>query len=330
MSNSKNKAVIGAFVVGAVTLAIVGVLVLGGGEFFKKKITHVLYFDRSVKGLKAGSPVVFQGVEIGTVKEIPVRVNIEDWEFQVPVIIEIDPSIYRDPNIKLDQEKLIPLLVEKGLRAKLELQSMVTGQLQVDLSFMPDTKARLVGGDLPYTEIPTTASGMEKFTTQFKDLPLKEAIGNLSATLLSIKDFVDNPELKESVHNLNQTLQDINQLAQHIDTELVGAAKKTIANIDELVVDVEKEIKPLVRKFGGMADSIKATSDTARPAIKTAGQAFANIESMTRKGSDERKKLEDMIKQLSAAARSIKNWADYLERHPEALIRGKGNPRQRR
>ena len=90
MSNSKNKAVIGAFVVGAVALAVVGVLILGGGEFFKKKLTYVMYFDRSVKGLKAGAPVVFQGVEIGTVKEIAVQADTKDWTFRVPIIVEID------------------------------------------------------------------------------------------------------------------------------------------------------------------------------------------------------------------------------------------------
>ena len=75
MSNPGNKALIGAFVVGAVVLAVMGVLILGGGEFLKKKLTFVMYFDRSVKGLKVGAPVVFEGVEVGTVKEVAVRAN---------------------------------------------------------------------------------------------------------------------------------------------------------------------------------------------------------------------------------------------------------------
>ncbi len=354
MSNPKNKAVIGAFVVGAVALAVVGVLVLGGGEFLKKKINFIMFFDRSVKGLKVGAPVVFHGVEIGTVKEVAVRANTKDWSFKVPVIVEIDPSIYRDPDLDFGQQETITVMIEKGLRATLEMQSMVTGMLQIDLDFKPDTEPRMLGGELPYPEIPTAASGVEKFTKELKELPLKEVFGNLSETLSSVKVFMENPELKEAVHNLNQTILEIQKTVQHVDVDVVktlkqaiqhadqlvlnvdrglrpvlGKADKTIDDIDKLVVDVDKEIKPLAQKIGGTADSFKKTSDAVRPAIKTVQQAFANIESMTRKGSDEREELEDTLKQLSAAARSIKNWADYLERHPEALIRGKGNARSR-
>ena len=355
MSNPKNNAVIGAFVVGAVVLAVVGVLVLGGGEFLKKKLTFIMFFERSVKGLKVGAPVVFHGVEIGTVKEVAVRANTKDWTFKIPVIVEIDPSTYRDPDLKLDQKEAVSFMIEKGLRATLEMQSMVTGMLQVDIDFKPDTKPRLVGGDLPYLEIPTTEAGLERFAKEIKELPLKDAVGNFSAALASIKDFVENPELKESVHNLNQTILEIKKVVQHVDAAVVGPLKptiqhadqlvldidaqikplfskadKTIDDIDKLVVDVDKEIKPLAKKIGGTADSFKATSDAVRPAIKTVNKAFANIESMTRKGSTERKELNETLKHLSGAARSIKDWADYLERHPEALIRGKGGSTKRR
>jgi phospholipid/cholesterol/gamma-HCH transport system substrate-binding protein len=355
MSNPKNKAVIGTFVVGAVVLAVVGVLILGGGEFFKKKLNFIMFFEKSVKGLKVGAPVVFHGVHIGAVKEVAVRANTKDWTFKIPVIVEIDPSTYRDPDLKTDQKKTIPFMIEKGLRATLQLQSMVTGMLQVNLDFKPDSKPRLAGGDLPYLEIPTTSSGIEKFTKEIKELPLKEIFDNLSETLSSIKDFVENPELKESVHNLNQTILEIKKVVQHVDVDVVGPLKPTIQHadqlvldidaqikplfnkadkaiddIDKLVVDVDKEIKPLAKKIGGTADSFKATSDAIRPAIKTIDKAFANIESMTRKGSTERKELNETLKHLSGAARSIKDWADYLERHPEALIRGKGGSKKRR
>ena len=249
----------------------------------------------------------------------------------------------------------MPRLIEKGLRAKLEMQSLVTGMLQIELDFMTDTKPRLVGGKTPYIEIPTAKAGLEKFTKEIKELPLKEIFAKLSGTLSSIKDFMDNPELKESVHNLNQTILEIKKVVQHVDVDVVqplkqtigdvdqlvldvdqkikplfGKADKTIDDIDKLVVDVDKDIKPLVKKIEGTADSFKKTSDAVRPAIKTIQKAFANIESMTSKDSKERKRLDDMLKQLSGAARAIKNWADYLERHPEALIRGKGGVKKRR
>jgi paraquat-inducible protein B len=200
----------------------------------------------------------------------------------------------------------------------------------VDLDFKPDTEARLVGGDLPYPEIPTAEAGLEKFTKELKELPLKDAIGNFSAALASVKDFMGNPELKETVHNLNQTILEIKKVVNDVDVDVVKPLKKTVQDADQLVADVDKLIKPLSTKFGKMADSITKTSDTARPAIKNVGDAFGNIKAMTGRGSKERKKLDDMLDQLAGAARAIKNWADYLERHPEALIRGKGGSKTRR
>jgi paraquat-inducible protein B len=351
MSNTNNRAVIGAFIVGAVALAVVGVILLGGGEFLKKKSFGVMYFDGSVQGLSVGAPVVFRGVKVGAVKQIAVISDPEDWSVQIPVIVEFDDESWGVKDLeKYDADQETLRAVEEGLRAMLTLQSIVTGKMQVALEFMPDKKPRFVGGNIPYPEIPTVASEMDQFAQQFKDLPLKEAIGNFSATILSIKRFVDNPELKEVVHHLNQTILDIQkdvvdstkQALQRADRMILNLDKniqptydnvnKTVQDIDKLVVEVHQLIKPFVKRLEGTADSIKATSDTARPAVQNVGKAFANIENMTRKGAVERERLDKMLKELSAAARSIKNWASYLERHPEALIRGKakGNPRQRR
>jgi paraquat-inducible protein B len=354
MSELKGKAVIGAFVVGAIALAVAAVLVLGGGEFMKKKFIRVMYFDGSVKGLKVGAPVVFQGVQIGSVKEISVQANPKEWTFRVPVIVELDPAAYRDPDLEIDQEKALKLLIEKGLRAKLELQSLVTGMLQVALDFNPDTKARLVGGDTPYPEIPTEQSSMEQLASTIKDLPIKELIGQISDTLASIRGLLNSPELRESLQHLNEALVSARDLVRHADAELVAKAStlledadrmvvdidgqlrpvlagagKTVADIDKLVLDVNQAVVPLARKVENTADAITTSAEAIRPAIKQAEKALANIESMTRKGANERESLDDALKELSAAARSIKNWAEYLERHPEALIRGKAQSASR-
>jgi len=88
------------------------------------------------------------------------------------------------------------------------------------------------------------------------------------------------------------------------------------------VLNVNSQIEPL-------AADIKKTADAARPAIKEAERAFANIAALTGKGSEERRQLDRTLKALQEAARSIKVWAEYLERHPEALIRGKGKSKRR-
>jgi paraquat-inducible protein B len=161
MSKPASKALIGGFVVGAIGLVIAGVLIFGSAKFLQETFKFVMYFEGSVKNLNVGSPVVFRGVKIGTVTDILLRYDPEDMSIKIPVIIEIEPDrveviggIPREP----DPELTISELVERGLRAMLQMQSFVTGQLMVELDFHPDKPIKLVGGDTGYPEIPTIPS----------------------------------------------------------------------------------------------------------------------------------------------------------------------------
>jgi len=330
MSKPIGKPIIGAFVLGAIALAVAGLFVLGGGKFLKKKYIHVMYFDGSVKGLKVGAPVTFRGVEIGTVSNIAIRANPEDLTTRIPVIVEIDPASIETPGGSID--KVLPRLIKRGLRAKLSLQSLVTGQLQIELDYMPDTKARLVGGKTKYTEIPTVTSTMSKFEKELEQIPIQEIGHRVSAVLASIEKFMDNPELGQGVKNLNQTIVDMQKLVKdvgrHVDP-LLGSATAAIGHVDKLALNVNQQIDPLAADVKKTATAISGAADAARPALKEAGRALANIAALTAKGSEERRKLDSTLKELQAAARSIKVFAEYLERHPEALIRGKGKSRRR-
>jgi len=289
-----------------------------------------MYFDGSVKGLKVGAPVTFRGVEIGTVSNIAIRANPEDLTTRIPVIVEIDPASIETTGGSID--KVLPRLIKRGLRAKLSLQSLVTGQLQIELDYMPDTKARLVGGKTKYTEIPTVTSTMSKFEKELEQIPIQEIGHRVSAVLASIEKFIDNPELGQGVKNLNQTIVDMQKLVKdvnrHVDP-LLGSAEAAIGHADELVINVNNQIDPLAASVKKTTDAITRTADAARPAISEVEKAFANIAALTGKGSEERRQLDRTLKELQAAARSIKVWAEYLERHPEALIRGKGKSKRR-
>jgi paraquat-inducible protein B len=330
MSKPIGKPIIGAFVVGAVALAVAGLFVLGGGEFLKKKYMHVMYFDGSVKGLKVGAPVTFRGVEIGTVSNIAIRANTEDMTTRIPVVVEIDPASIETTGGSLDKQ--LPQMIKRGLRAKLSLQSLVTGQLQIELDYMPDTKARLVAGKTKYTEIPTVSSTMSKFEKELEQIPIQEIGHRVSAVLASIEKFMDNPELNQSVSNLNQTILDMQKLVKDVDRHvdpLLGSATAAIGHADELVLNVNEQIDPLAADVKKTAAAVTGAADAARPALKEAGRALANIAALTAKGSEERRHLDSTLKALQEAARSIKVFAEYLERHPEALIRGKGKSKRR-
>ncbi|MGD1075416.1 MAG: MlaD family protein, partial [Thermodesulfovibrionales bacterium] len=95
MSKKASKTLIGAFVLGAVVLIVAGVVVFGGGKFFKKTINFVTFFEGSLKGLSVGSPVTFRGVKIGEVTNIVPRFNTKSMSVLIPVYIEINPETFQ-------------------------------------------------------------------------------------------------------------------------------------------------------------------------------------------------------------------------------------------
>src|SRR2546430_12077672 len=124
-----NQAIIGAFVLGAVLVAVAGVVVLGSDRFFRHATTFVAYFDGSLEGVDVGAPVTFNGVKIGSVTKLRVLIDPSDASLRTPVFFQIDAGRLRDgTGAKLPGRKELPSLerlVERGLRARLELQSLV-------------------------------------------------------------------------------------------------------------------------------------------------------------------------------------------------------------
>ena len=162
--NRANPTLIGAFIVGAVTLVALGILLLGGARVFTERRTFVAYFEGSVKGLNVGAPVEFQGVRAGAVTDIQLQFLTTELEFRIPVFLQFEPGTMSQVGRQVEVKgQFLAPLVERGLRAQLEMQSVVTGQLIVQLGFYPDTPIHLVGdGTVP--EIPALPTTMQQVT----------------------------------------------------------------------------------------------------------------------------------------------------------------------
>jgi len=160
MSKPASKTMIGIFVVVAIALLVAAILILGSGKFFKDNPKFVMYFQGSVKGLSVGSPMVFRGVKVGTVTEIKMLLNPKDLSLVIPVYVEFErESLGAVPGSESSEMYkkatgtrgfLVKELIGQGLRAQLEMQSIVTGQLMVALDLHPDKPAKLVGYDPKY------------------------------------------------------------------------------------------------------------------------------------------------------------------------------------
>ena len=273
-----------------------------GEATFVRRNRYLLYFDGSVRGLSVGAPVEFRGIRIGTVKDIAVEINPKTLEIKIPVIVETQPERW------MSQKELKELktkagthidrtrrMVARGLRAQLQTGSLITGQLFVQLDFYPKLPpAKLtVSRNLPV--VPTVPSTMDQFRRTVTDvleelrrLPLDKIAHELLETMEGANRLVNSPELIESVRTLNETLVDFQKLTQNVDKEVIR-----------------------------LADSTDKTLKAGRAALSVADP-----------NSPAAVNLANALRELAAAARSVRMLADYLERHPEALVHGKGGPRR--
>lgn len=347
MAKQANKTLIGGFVVGAVALIVAGVLVFGSGKFFQARNKYVLFFQGSLKGLNVGAPVLFQGVQVGSVIDITIEADAEKQTSQIPVTIEILPKKFKIIRGKRasDPYENLPLLIERGLRAQLQLQSFVTGQLMIGLDLYPDTPVRLVGIDTEYPEIPTIPTPLETLTKTFRELNLEELVKRLTSAVKGIEELVNSPDLKGSISSLNSLLQDARKLVGNINNHvepLATSIDTTVKDYGKLARNVDSQVKPALsnvneaaKDFGKLARDLDRRTDPvltgmeeamkeAISALEQARKTLAVAEAHLSEDSPTMYELNNALREISAMARSIRQLADYLERHPESLLSGKG------
>jgi paraquat-inducible protein B len=320
MSRRANPTLIGAFVVGAVVLAIAAVLLLGSGDLFVTKPRFVLYFKGSVKRLNVGSPVNFRGVNIGTVTNIRLVMGTSASDIRIPVIIQINPESFLRSEQMVTQmstqsKRNLDKLIKAGLRAQLQLQSLLTGQLFIQLDFYPGTPADLVGDD-KYPEIPTIPTPIEKITRKLEDFPVEKIMNDIISTSEGLNALVNSPELHQAVVSLDQTLQSINVLVTSPELQ------QSIASLHTALDD----LATLARHLDGRLEPVSADIRTVLNETRLAmAQARATLESAQHLVNDQNLlySVDNALMEITSAARSVRDLSDFLERQPQSLLRGK-------
>lgn len=323
MGKPVNRTLIGAFVVGAVILAVAGVLVFGSGELVGDRKFVVMYFDGSVKGLTAGAPVVFRGVKIGTVTKISLVFNHDDLSFLIPVIAELDLDKIHDIGVKSSsRDDYFEELIDKGGRAQLQVSNFVTGQLMVGLDFFPEQPARFVGLDKRYTEIPTVQSSMDEISRTLSHLPMQDLVKKVTAIFSGLDKLLNSPEAASSLSLLREDLQEARTTLKTVNAQLspiVSNVRETTANLKT----VSERSALAMNGQDGIPAQVGQTLAAARSTLLRAEQTLASLDSKTAENSMLMNDVGRTLDELSSTARSFRILSDYLEQHPEALLRGK-------
>ena len=320
MGKRISPTLVGTFVLGAITLAIAAVIILGSGRLFTPQHLFVLYFSSDVNGLKVGAPVKFRGVEIGSVTAILLSVgtprqneqarNAAD-QYRIPVIIDLETEklIRHGAAASLDDPAQVAQAIKKGLRAQLNVESLVTGLLYVDLDFRPDTPVNFyMGADSPYPEIPTVPTKLEQAATtlskmmaQLEKINFDEVIKSLTNTAIAITTLANSPKIQTAVDSLNLAARSLGQAS---------------ASVNRLAASLDREIGP-------MGNDLRLTTEQTRATLKQTQDTLAAVQMTLGPNAPLNYELAQTLEQTSAAARSLRELSDYLRRNPSSLVRGR-------
>ena len=332
MSKRANPAMIGGFVIGAVMLLAGGAAIFGGAELFAKRNVYVTFFEEETKGLRVGANILMNGVRIGYVSEIAVLVDESNYGTTTRVTLEILPDTYvRTQNGEpigegmsdlIDHETLIH---EAGLRAQLDIESFVTGQLLIKLALRPDTDPILRGVDTEHPEIPTISSdiaqlfaNVENWLSELRSDFDLEAIGaRIESLLVGLDELSNSPDVRKLISGLNDIVND--QATQ----ELAGSLLVTLDELQVAIADASHLFQSMDQNIGSLTAETRPALRRLENALHEAEQALQAAKTQLRGDSAQAYQFEATLVELERAARSIVTFFDYLERNPEALLRGK-------
>ena len=333
MSQKASPALVGAFVLGALLLALAGVVLLGTKDFLKRTFPFVSYFEGSVDGLSVGSPVKYKGVEIGSVDEI--RLALTGTADDPPIVVFFSLDAAKLQSSQDDQLELAELerAIAVGLRAQLEQQSLLTGLRFVSIVFLPESEAKLHEPIPGIPEIPSVPMELEEITSR-----LKKFVGSLEG--------VDLTALVQDVQGVFRSLQEV--LSSERIASTLTSLEGTLEAIRAAAASFEKEFPPLAESLRSAADqlqtagadvgttlaSVRETSDRIRALAQaleeSVSQVSASLETtlvgartMLDPTSPPVVRLEQALADLSATARAARSLIEILERDPSALLRGK-------
>lgn len=356
-----NPAVVGAFVVGAIGLVVLGVVAFGTVQLFAVEVPVVMHFKGSVKGLSVGAPIDFRGVPVGEVTEIAGTVHSagDDGELTISISVygEIDPSSLKRGTDVAEPSKPgegLVRLIEDGLRAQLETQSILTGQKFVALDFHPETPVFMHQDVRRYQEIPTIPSefdvlkaNFENLVAKIEKLPLEDLLATVTRTVERFGDTaIDAQGFLASVQN------DATTLTASTDTTLADA-RAAITRVDAILADVQESgivdnTNATVVDVGGLANNANEKIDVLTDQVKAAVASFesasvalqaalaqakstmATAEDVIEPDSELDRAVIATLNDIATAARDLSNTAnsirvltDYLGQNPESVIFGK-------
>lgn len=322
MSEKPPSIAIGAFVTGALLIAVTMVIFALGTGFGEKRDNFIMIFSGSVKGLNIGAPVALRGVQVGQVTNIELMLDADEIELIMLVEVEI-----REKNIRRlgkNPDSITDELIARGLRAQLRTQSLLTGLLYIQLDFFPDTKATLADVKSEYVQIPTIPTDLELVARKLEEMDLAKLADDVQSTIAGINQFVTSDAFQVLPANMQSSLDALTTLSAQLQAQL----DSTGARFDQLLEGASETVAGAnteLPKLSGLAEKNLLVLQAATTEFE---QTMQSIDNLVSPASPTTYQLNQALQELARASRAMRALANTLEEQPEALLRGKAEDAQ--
>jgi len=331
MNKKISPTLIGGFVLGALALLVIAVIAFGSGRLFRKTKEFVVYFDRDVNGLNIGAPVKFKGVEVGSVKNILLQLDQSLEVPSIPVLFEIDLKKITSRGgtlTLLEDPAALKVAIDRGLRAQLRTESLVTGVLYIGIDLFPGTPVKFVqAAGSKYPEIPAVPTTLERvevtageILAKLSEVDFKGMMDSVSRAVDGVGQLVNSPALKSALQRLDQMMPKIDQAIAEI--------RKTTGNLDGNITTLSANLEQTSDAARGAMQQASLTMKQTDAALKEAEAAMINIRGISDPDSITFYELGRSLREVSAAARSLRLLSDSVQRNPRSLIFGRPDMRE--
>ncbi|MCK9469867.1 MAG: MlaD family protein [Porticoccaceae bacterium] len=317
MSRSANPVAVGLFTL--ITLVLAGVLVMtfSGSNWWSDRDRYVLVYDSSVRGLNVGAPVTLKGVKIGQVVDIRTSIYGDSPDVLNLVTIDIDAStILRGEGGK---GLAVEQLVDRGLRAQLRQQSMLTGLLYVDVDFEPGRPAHYQKMKTDHPQLPTTPTNLQQLTRDLEAVDVNALVSDLQQALSGINQLLNDPDLQSLAGNLARTV----QVVEDTTLRLGDAGGQLATDYSALAVSAAAMLDTAGQELPGILVKLDDTLEAMRQSARNMDEFSANAAFMASDDSPILYRLNGAAKGINEAADQLRLLSDLLEQQPQMLLYGK-------
>ena len=315
------QAWVGAFVLGGIALGLAAIVLFGNLSLFHPSMTAAVVFQNSIAGLSVGAPVTFRGVRVGAVESIGIEFDPKTQIAYIPVTVRLTPAPPPGGKRREDEPRSIGDLLKRGLRAELVVQSFVTGQSQIDLDFDPTSPAVTHPDITSLPEIPVRQSTLQRATEQLSQLPLHELSDNTVATLNSLRSLTErlNSDLPPLVDSLKATSDKTGQTAATANQAIKALQGQLATTLDAITRAADAGTQQLQQRGGDLHQFLTRSDET----MARIHDLVAQVKTLTSERSASRQNIDSALRDLAAAAASLRGFASDVEHDPQLLLTGR-------